>query len=1291
MADELLDSIIDGIALNSEYNFTDADGLRDKYGNNYRIEGYDAAEITKVFAPNKVKAGTVGGAESTAAIQKLAREQGYTNVVKRSEGAAFGRGLVDLQNDRGESFSTALISSGAIDADQDSSQEDLNAYRVAELFGDNLVANNQNPELKKSAEFIRAAMKQGPSDKLDFKQQAMSELQYAWDKNSKTEGLSSALMFDKRDRNIMGESNNPLSDAFGLGLESLVESAYGAALMLGDVTDSEVLSELGESGTQRSKARANESAKFLSDYRDVNGFGDAMEYVGTNMAMSLPYMGAIIAGTALGPAGLTGVASLYSGQIYSDQPEDQKNAVYAIAGGVAQTALDKLGLDLVLKAGPPKQLFKEAISALTAKGMTKEAAELAFSQATRKEMAGFTLDAAKIAKDQVSKRAVFVDTLGAIGGSGLGESVTEALQETIGYMASHPGGNINWDELQHQAISAAIAGGALGGTFGGAGAVHDKAMWRDAAWKLDNADPEVQSQASKLHEDEVAYYEREGRQMPDVNELTRKAGRAADNLNAQPDFNTAGDVTVDEYSEIQDKGLSAFEDIEKKDKSQRTWQQKSLDALSLIPKAFPGHLSTTFSSAAQVKYRAVRELAGMFGSGNSKVFSGDTYANFKHHTVTRYKTFLPEPKRVFKAMGVNFNNKKQKVAVSDEFYRQAKGAIDPETGKLNPALFPDGPNKAIYQRLAADMVKLGDNMYNDQLNVDPTLGYTSNYLLRFKSFDKAAIDKDRAQFVDKLMGIEGLDISRSDANAITESIVEDGNVNTLDEAFSLVKGQPIPGSHKSRTLGLSERSEFNNFMEKDVFANVANAASSAARVQAHEKYVGKDGKKVAAMLVKAIEEGMPLLEAAEMGRRIKDYLDAESGNYKRPTTEGGKKLIAIQKNFIFLTSITSLWKATVSSLPELALMTRSLEPGDISKIKSEAEGHAKSMLGTINAEASSKEAQDAAYESLKQERNSSKQALRNLGFYDWDVGAATTTGVTEVSELKQKWLKRFFQVNGLAKYTDMTRAGRVSFAGDYIFNNISTVLNNLDGVQTNEVMESKEKLRNLGMNMSPTHLSNVRELMNKDPETLTPDESSRLDNALRDATYNFVNEAIVLPTAGNRPLIYSDPRFALFTQFQGFMATFTSTAIPKLWNDMIGRGSPAMQYNAFATMASMIALGFLSQAIKDQMNFGEESPYLDENEKIRRGIESSGLLGTASRITDTLFPLYEQQSKNPGDWVWKQVEGQSPALSKATQALGLSGAAVQGEKDAGGLLAGAVKLAGIPTKGVANSWDYLTK
>ena len=81
----------------------------------------------------------------------------------------------------------------------------------------------------------------------------------------------------------------------------------------------------------------------------------------------------------------------------------------------------------------------------------------------------------------------------------------------------------------------------------------------------------------------------------------------------------------------------------------------------------------------------------------------------------------------------------------------------------------------------------------------------------------------------------------------------------------------------------------------------------------------------------------------------------------------------------------------------------------------------------------------------------------------------------------------------------------------------------------------------------------------------------------REATFNFINEAVALPQSANRPLIYQDPRFALFTQFQGFIATFTANHIPKLWGEYVKRGTPAMKYNAFATMMMMIGLGFASQ------------------------------------------------------------------------------------------------------------------
>ena len=95
-----------------------------------------------------------------------------------------------------------------------------------------------------------------------------------------------------------------------------------------------------------------------------------------------------------------------------------------------------------------------------------------------------------------------------------------------------------------------------------------------------------------------------------------------------------------------------------------------------------------------------------------------------------------------------------------------------------------------------------------------------------------------------------------------------------------------------------------------------------------------------------------------------------------------------------------------------------------------------------------------------------------------------------------------------------------------------------------------------------------------------------MSETYREATASFINEAVALPGSANRPLIYQDPRFALFTQFQGFMATFTANHIPKLWGEYIKRRTPAMKYNAFAVMATMIMLGFASQHLKDMLKYG---------------------------------------------------------------------------------------------------------
>jgi hypothetical protein len=245
----------------------------------------------------------------------------------------------------------------------------------------------------------------------------------------------------------------------------------------------------------------------------------------------------------------------------------------------------------------------------------------------------------------------------------------------------------------------------------------------------------------------------------------------------------------------------------------------------------------------------------------------------------------------------------------------------------------------------------------------------------------------------------------------------------------------------------------------------------------------------------------------------------------------------------------------------------------------------------------------------------------------------------------------------------MTRAVRLSIAGDYIFDHLDNILNSDLDSPTKGSLESIKQLRDLGVDMTPSKLNTLHYVMNKERSGLKLDgtEAQLRDDFLREAEYNFVNQAIMLPGAANRPLWLQDPRFGMFNQFQGFISTFTSTFLPRLWGDYVKRGSPAMKYNAFGTMATMILLGFVSQEFKDRLKYGESTPYLDEAEWIRRGISSSGLLGSSERVINTLFPMYETRSDGVFEWAWNEASGQAPSVSMLTSAAGSIADLIEGD------------------------------
>ena len=375
---------------------------------------------------------------------------------------------------------------------------------------------------------------------------------------------------------------------------------------------------------------------------------------------------------------------------------------------------------------------------------------------------------------------------------------------------------------------------------------------------------------------------------------------------------------------------------------------------------------------------------------------------------------------------------------------------------------------------------------------------------------------------------------------------------------------------------------------------------------------------------------------------------------------------------MMLMTFSGLPLATFSSFVEAALIGRGLRRDQIfgkDKVTMQSQGKdlAKGMIKFINQLPDTVRGVEGFSEDT-----ANQQRVRDLGFYEWDVGAATVTGVTEVNAWQQKLYTGFFQANGLTQWTDYTRSIRASFAGDFLSDNAMKIWKQRreGGPYTKDIQETELKLRNIGVNVD--RFLPLQEKVTAGQE-LTPQEQAEYDNTLRDATFSFVNDAIVLPQSANRPLLYQDPRFALFTQFQGFLSTFTTRVLPKLYRDAFGKSTPTMQYQAWATMATMIMLGFASQHIKDWIKYGPDSgeddyeektgknPYLDSPEYIRRGLLSTGLLGTGERVVNAMFPIYEQRSEDAGDWLFNQAVGESPALGYIERVAGAGGALAQGD------------------------------
>lgn len=1230
------------------YAAIDADTLQDKVtGEKFRLKNVDAREVDKVLydpedgTPVGFGGGQVGGAQQTERIAGLIESEGFTNVVK--EGADYyGRQVVDLQNEHGTSLSDQLVAQGVVkpsliaENHQDQARQGTFALLARKARSD---TGQPATEFDKAAQWIDEFVAENSGVPL-FRIKAIDEATLAAAKAAEknTPGYNSpytesGVQLRSHDRYLNNSAKNPLSSSWDTGLLGVKEGYAGILELIGHETGWEELEDWAEGRKEAAQYDIAKMPTVLTDFRDINGVGDALQYVGNLGALSLPYMAITIGAAAAAPftggLSLTAPAAVYAGQVWNemgDTDEVDKNAPLAIGAGISMAVLDRLGIaglsnTALLNTAGRNQVIAE----LGKKGISPGVAEDMITQATKKEMAKFAGNASQFAKKQLSVRNQARALLTNFGTNATREGLTEVGQEAIAALAAHAGAGKDWNDdeflerLQDRLIEAGVGGAVLGGTFSVPGTVKDIGGWTNVAFGQAAADSGLVSRQERWAQQEADAYGRV-RSTTEVSKAAR---------------------------EVKPTGPSAIQraDEGQKDKDARSFSQGFKNAINDLPQFWRGSTRFIFNEQLQDKSLAARELASIFGGAHDAYLSGQTFEEAKHLKLAEYKNMLDTPRAITESFGLPLTNK-NKGKVSGIVYG-AYGKAEKKDGVVDwDSLVGTEYEQHIPALKNFDKManRMADRLWVDQKKYNPELGHVKNYAFKHRSVDKAKVEKNRKGFEQDLVNRFGL--KHDEAANLTEAILFSNSVNSIDEAFETLRSGFKPSAHQKRTLGLSEDAEFASaWLDDNIFNNLSQMAKSASRYTTHQDYLGPNNEvlntKFNEMEQQLIAAGLHPDEAKRQTNKaalgMKDYLDAESGNYKRPTSDAGRMFQRVQKEIMFYTTLAGLPLATVASMVELALITKSMDRSTIKALSNSGKELAGSLRNFWN---------DRDFASP------GREILRDTGFFEWEVGAAAVTGVTETASKHQNTLDTFFKAIGLKQYTDFTRAVRGSLAMDYMndkFSVIDTITN--ESELTNEQQEARTAIRNLGIN-----LEDVAPLWKKMQDgTLTDEEQVQIQEVIRNASFRWINDAIVLPQTANRPLIYQDPRFALFTQFQGFISAFTANQLPKLYRQAFKGKTPAMKYNAFATMATMIALGYASQYLKDLLKYGKATPYLDDTEVLQRAVNSSGLLGTGERVVNLVNPLYEQRYDTSLGWFFGTVAGESAAVTnvgRAAEAVG---------------------------------------
>ena len=1245
------DDVKEGSSFEGAY--IDADTIKDiSTGQGYRLDTFDAPEVWSM-SNGVLVPGEVGASELTAQTAILANHYGFNKLI--TNGESYDRKVADLQDEGGRSWSEFVVEERLAGANQYTSKSTID-NRMLNSFVDSLNIIDQGTDPAARARLAVAnAIKDVEGYAPVFGKEAGNEAEFAQGQNmysrestnkigellatetdpEELQKLREAYFYSKwgknpftsvgsrrNDRTIDNQAYFQTSTSLTLGLENAVQAFYGVGELTGESAGWDWLKDKSSAGIARSETAVGEEANVLSSYNDIEGVGDAFSWITNNVTMSLPLMGAVVAGGLIAaPLGLTGVAGmmvaatpsavLSTGSIWNSMPDGEKSAGLAVLGGYAVGLLDRLGFagglgglignsaKSAVERGALKEvlrdinnkLFQELVTPTTMvngvlrTALTPAQAAARLTSASKAQLVQMADNFGQAASKNLRDLKLVKGSINQIVTSMGREAATETVQTAIEEVSSVYGtsAELNPAAFREALITSAVVGGVFGAGFDMPSIAKQHIDRKDLLHKVANSTTTLS----------------------DIEEFSRSDQEEA-LRNGKTD--RTNEDNLGEFGENKHRAAPGhFKEEAAKGKANAK-AESTVGRMARTLKNTPGapfvaHLLNMVDKIGLrnkdgTRNRGVTMLASVLGGVN--INSGYHHQEYIHKLRGTLVSKLPSADSVAEKLGTNVRtaNKMMRNAV-DNYVAKGKEYDGPKATEINELL---------------DLYRLGQSEITKILS-DEGLDLRANGLtdggldiLTVRPLDQKAIRDDREGFREILLDLDGGYGKMTESTAdryIDEILSSDGQAAAMD----------LNATYPASSGVLSP------YMSKDLLTAYRSELEGAAKLAGNNKYLGKDFAILDSALATIKAEGATDAQVAELAADIQDYLEIANGDYGAWSSPWVKN---VQDNLILVTFLRGMGFSAIASFPEGPLTMLGVpEHIAFNHIKEHAKSSARSILDYMNFLAS---AIPGSPIPRKVGNKVSMAQLDSLGYQSGHSSAVKQMGV-EISGWKQKLAEMYAKAVGLNNITDVTRGMRGSMAAD-VMRHYADILAVDPESKSNMAREAYKELRGLGVDVNFL-VGLHKEFMDNPDVNITMEDNVKLQQQVEIASMRFIDQGMVNPLPGQVPKGYKHQKLALLNQFQGFIANFTSKILPRIMSN-IKNGSPGVTAGAVSVSLSMIAAAFLGTMLRDMMKYGEPTPYLDDYDKFRRVLFSSGLLGTGERIWSAIDPLYGAGIFQPG-------------------------------------------------------------